>query len=274
LGHLAQTGSPAIAGFAAWAAENPQEIAFHSLRPLAGRAGVNVNTVYRVARALGFDGFDACRAAFQAALRAAPGLYGQRAAQLRAAAPDGLPAAIEAAAHRNIEALFAPEMLARIDSAAAHLLAARQVQCVGVRSCFSLAHYLSYTGRMGFGSFAPLPAEPGAVIDALSDLGPADVVVAFTFARYSAEVVAAHGLARERGAKLIAVTDSYASPIAQDAAVVFALPMEGPQTLPSLGAAFALIEILVATMIARSETAGDRIRTFEERLQRHGGYVG
>jgi len=272
LADLVRSGSPAISRCANWMLHHPQEIAFHSIRALAERADVNVNAVYRTALALGFSGFEPCRAAFQAALRHG-GVYGARAERLRSAAGGMLSDSIRASAHQNIESLFAAETLGRIDRAVDRLLAARRIYCVGARSCFSLAHYIAYTGRMAFGQFAPCALEPGAMIDTLSEAGPQDVVIAITFSHYSVEVVSAHGVAAQRGAQIIAITDSFAAPIAAGAAEVFTLPMAGPQTLPSLAAAFTLAEVMVSEMIARSDGASDRVSAFETRILEHGGYV-
>lgn len=273
LAHLVHEGTPAISGLANWALHNPQELAFQSVRGLATLAEVNVNTVYRLAVALGFPGYEACRAAFQAALRADDASYRARAARLSSGALGDVSLALRRAAQDNLDTLFAEPALSRIGEAATLLTGAGQVHVVGVRSCFSLAHYLSYTGHMAFSNFARPMAEPGSISDLMAAVGPEDVVVPITFSLYSSEVVRAHGVARARGARVLSITDSYASPIAQGAALTFCIPMQGPQTLPSLGAGFALVEAIIAEMIARDPAAPDRIAEFEGRLLEFGGYL-
>ena len=273
LATLVHEGSPAISGFAAWALDHPQEMAFHSVRGLARLADTNVNTVYRLAVALGFSGFDECRAAFQAAMRNQGGLYGERAARLNSGSEDDLFAQVRSASHENLDALFSKRNIDLIKTASTLLLEARRIYCVGVRSGFSLAHYMAYSGRMAFENFARPLSEPGGISDALTEAGPPDVVVLITFSLYSAEVVRAHQAALERGARIIALTDTYASPIAREAELVFCLPMSGPQTLPSQAAGFTLIEAIIAMMISHSPTAPDRISEFERRLIEIGSYV-
>ncbi|MEJ6394977.1 MurR/RpiR family transcriptional regulator [Gymnodinialimonas sp. 2305UL16-5] len=273
LADLVHDGSPAISAFATWALAHPNDMAFHSVRRLASLADVNVNTVYRLAVALGFSGFEDCRVAFQTALRKQGGLYGSRAARLNAGDGDDLFDRLRAASHRNLDAILDEASSARIRQASTMLRRARRVHCFGVRSCFSLAHYLTYSGRMAFENFAPPSTEPGSIADALTRTGPADVVVLISFSLYSAEVVRAHQAALSRGAQVIAITDTYASPFARDAALVFCLPMEGPQTLPSLGAGFVLVEAIVADMITNSRAAPKRIAEFEQQLIAFGSYV-
>lgn len=273
LARLARDGSPAISRLAQWALEHPQEIAFHSVRGLAELSGSNVNTAYRLAVGLGFSGYEECRRAFQEALRTDGGFYGSRAARLSAHGGGTLIEDLRRAAHENLDQVFSDDNAARIASAAARLLAARRIYCIGVRSCFSLAHYLAYTGGMAFENFERPLVEPGSIADTLAHASDGDLVVLITFSLYSAEVVRAHEAAVAQGVDVIAITDSYASPIAQGADVVFCLSMTGPQPLPSHGAGFALVEGIVAEMIARSENAVTRIAEFERKMVELGSYV-
>jgi DNA-binding MurR/RpiR family transcriptional regulator len=272
LAELARTGSPAIARLAHWVLEHPQEIAFQSVRGLADLSGANVNTAYRLAVGLGYSGYEECRRAFQDALRTSGGMYGPRAARLSQQSGT-LIEDLRAAAHSNLDQAFSGDNAARITAAAVRLLRARRIYCIGVRSCFSLAHYLAYTGGMAFGNFDRALIEPGSIADTLAQAGADDVAVLITFSLYSAEVVRAHQAALSRGVGVIAITDGYTSPIAQGADIVFSLQMAGPQPLPSHGAGFALVEGIVAEMIANSPDAPDRIAEFERSMIELGSYV-
>jgi len=53
---------------ARYVTSNPNEVAFRSMRSVAIGAGVSPSTMVRLARAVGLDGFDDLRAAFQAQL--------------------------------------------------------------------------------------------------------------------------------------------------------------------------------------------------------------
>lgn len=273
LAELARGGSPAISRLAQWALEHPQEIAFHSLRGLADLSGSNVNTAYRMAIGLGFSGYQECRRAFQEALRTDRGFYGSRAARLSVRGGGTLIEDLRRAAQKNLDEAFSDYNAARIASAAARLLAARRIYCIGVRSCFSLAHYLAYTGGMAFENFERPLVEPGSIADTLAHASAGDLVVLITFSFYSAEVVRAHEAALAQGIGVIAITDSYASPIAQGADVVFCLSMAGPQPLPSHGAGFALVEGIVTEMIAMNEDAVKRIGEFERKMVELGSYL-
>ena len=62
---VVETGTPTLSAFAAWLLDHLNDVAFHSIRGLATLAEVNPNTVTRLARELGFDGYDAMRQRLQ-----------------------------------------------------------------------------------------------------------------------------------------------------------------------------------------------------------------
>lgn len=272
LRRAADAASPRVAALAAWAADKPQEVAFNSVRRLAELSGANANTVVRLSRTLGYPGYEAMRRDFQNALRRAPDFYGQRAGALTGRDGASVMDAMREASLANVESAFAPAARAGVEAAAGLMLNARQVHVIGVRSCYAVADYLTYTGRMAFDNFAPRAAAPGDIRDQVAATGPEDVVLSITFRRYSVETIGAHELARARGARAIAMTDDHASPVAQGAEVVLLPEMAGPQPLPSMLAAFALAEALVTTMAARSDGALANIRRFEQRLWESGAY--
>ncbi|MBT8411583.1 MAG: SIS domain-containing protein, partial [Octadecabacter sp.] len=102
---------------------------------------------------------------------------------------------------------------------------------------------------------------------------PEDIVVGITYEHYSAEVVRACQIAQSCGARVLALTDSHSSPIAVGAWKVLRLPMAGPHFMPSLNSAFFAAEMLLVGMAARSDSAAERVTTFESRIQQFGGYT-
>ncbi len=272
LAALSRSAPPAIARFAVWALENPEDIAFYALRTVAERAGVNANTVYRFSVALGYPGFDACKRNFQAILVDRSDSYSARARKLSDRTDVDLIEGIRSATNRNVDSVLANAQVAAIEEAAALLRGARQAMCMGVRSSFALAHYFAYTGSMAFANFQRPIVEAGSITDVMSHASPDDVAVLISFSLYSSEIIRAHKIAVDRGVRIIAITDTVAAPIADQARLVFTLPMQGPQTLPSFTAGFALVEAIVNVMIAADSDAPNRVESFENQLASHGAY--
>ena len=273
LRNMAQSGPPKLAHFSVWLLDHLEQTAFTSIRGLAQQAGVDANLVTRLARELGYDGFDAFRSEVQGIVQRRGRSYGSRARALRDNSIPDLYAELVAASRENIETVTSATSLADIDACVQPLLEARRVYTVGVRSCYSIAHYLSYVGGMAFDNFEQVPAVPGAILDQMSATTPDDIVIAITYEHYSAEVVRACQVAQECGARILALTDSYASPVAANAWRVIRLPMVGPQLMPSLNSAFLAVELILAAMTARSEGAADNVARYEDRITRFGGYT-
>lgn len=271
--YVVENGTPTLSSFSAWTLDHLNDVAFQSIRGLAQMAGVNANTVTRLARELGYDGFESFRQDVREMIQTSPPLYGDRAEALRNKSGAAIWDEALSSSWSNVEGLFQSDALSTLDSCVTPLLQARSVLSVGVRSCYGVAHYFSYVGGMAFDNFVPVPSMPGAIIDQVAKVGPDDIVMAITYEHYSTEVVRACQVAREAGARVLALTDSYQSPIAVGAWKVLRLPMAGPQLMPSLTTAFITVELLLAAMTAKDQKAAQRIAGFEHSIMSHGGYM-
>src|SRR5690606_35484308 len=78
----------------------------------------------------------------------------------------------------------------------------------------------------------------GVAFDALGDLSPSDALVALSIAPYTRSTVEAVAFAVEHGARVVAVTDSRAAPIARNASVTIVVPTETPSFLQTMTPAF------------------------------------
>ena len=270
---ILEDGPRQLSVFAAWALDNYQEVAFRSLRSAARAASVNQNSAVRLAKALGYAGYAPFRNDIQTALRNGFVPYSARARALNESDDKNTWQELRAASEANIAAAFSPAMHALLATCAKELVAARRIYCIGVRSCFSVAHYFTYVGAMAFANVVHTPNEPGGIMDMVSQAGPEDMVIAITYEHYSWEVVRGVSIASDCGARVIALTDSMKSPIARGAWKVVPLPMEGPHFMPSLAPAFSIIELLLAEMILRAPAAEKRVQDFEHRISRFRGYV-
>ncbi|PTW59040.1 RpiR family transcriptional regulator [Breoghania corrubedonensis] len=273
ISEIVEGGSPQVSAFAAWVLDNYQEVAFRSLRAAAGAASVNPNSAVRLAKALGYAGYDSFRADIQSALRENFVPYSKRAHALTRRSGADTWESLRKATNANLAAAFSPGMRTLLATCAQELVTARRIYCIGVRSCFSLAHYFTYVGAMAFANIVHTPNEPGGIMDMVSQAGPRDIVIAITYAHYSWEVVRGVTIANECGARVIALTDSMASPVARGAWKVVPLPMAGPHLIPSLAPALSIIELLLAEMVLRAPDAERRVHDFEERIKRFRGYV-
>ena len=257
LGSRYESLTPQLRRAAQYLLDNPNEIGVSSIRQLAGAAGVKPNALVRLAQALELESYEALREPFREQLLHGPPTYPGRARWLQSLARGGshgqLYSQMAAASLANIEQLFATTSSDQLKTVADRLVAARRVLVLGAGSCHWLARQFCYVAGMGFEHIRPVSGGGYHPMDDLAVLNPGDILLAMTFSPYRAEVVDTARLARERGVELIAITDSRASPIALEADTVFLVPVTTPQFFLSAAAVQALLEALLAFMVADAE---------------------
>lgn len=249
--------SPRLKRAAEYVLDNPNDVGVNSMRQLAERAEITPNTLVRLARALGFENYNEFRQPFVETLRAGTATYPDRARWLQSLAKVGshgdLYAQVAASALENTEQLFAGTDAAQVKEVADLIVGSRTTYVLGVGAAYSLAHMFWYIGRMAIENLLQVPRQGNLPIDDIARIGREDVMLAMTFAPYRTDVVAAAKLAKRRGAKIVAITDSRASPLAIMADHVFIAPNSSPQFFPSQLAAFTILEALIAFVVADAD---------------------
>lgn len=92
---------------------------------------------------------------------------------------------------------------------------------------------------------------PAGRPDGILDLGRRDVLMVFDVRRYQKDTIALAQTASARGATLVLVTDAWLSPIADIADHVLTVDVEAPSPYDSMVPCVALVETLVAAVVAR-----------------------
>lgn len=268
--------TPELRKAAAFVLENPAEVGVSSMREVAEAAAVKPNTLVRMARAAGFDGYDEFREPFREALRAGVS-FPDRARWLqsiaRGGAMGGLYADMVGAAIRNIEDTFASIDEAALTAAATTIWNARRVYALGVGVNASNARNFTYLASTGMVNFHAIPRQGSTAVDDLAWADGRDVVVAMTCKPYRSEVVEAVAVAREQGVRVVGISDSAASPIIVGADHGFVVSAETPQFFPSSVSIVALLETLLSFVIAgASDEIVERVETFHARRRALGIY--
>ena len=232
--------------------DHPAEVAVNSMRKVAGQAGVAPSSLVRLSRVAGFENYEAFRRRFSDGLRRRAGGYSERALSLQTDDPPSttLTGRMSEAHVANIERMFAATTAEALERSAERMIAARRIYVIGMLSSYGAARYVQYVARMIRPEVVLIRGEGGGLAGDIVDLGAGDLLLAIGFAPYARSTVLAVEAARTRGAAIVAVTDSRTSPLAVGASDVFLCPTESPQFFPSLTAAVALLETLLAHMVA------------------------
>ena len=270
--------TPEVRKAATFVLENPNEVGVSSIREIATAADVKPNTLVRMARVLGFDGYEDFREPFRDEIRRGTASFPDRARWLQSLSQSGKLGSLYAdmvnSALRNIEETFAGIDEAALKSAADDIWASRQVFVLGVGVNNSNARNFTYLASTGMEQFHPIPKPGSTAVDDLARADSRDVLIAITCKPYRSEVVEAVRIAREQGLTIVGISDSPASPIVAGSQHGFVVAADTPQFFPSSVSTIALLETLLSFVIASadSEIVG-RVKKFHERRHELGIYL-
>ncbi len=219
--------------------------------------GVSESTVVRLALTLGYDGFPELQQAIRDALKPIPAVDTAGNAAVPAAAR-----AMFDADMRNVTELTATLDLMAVARAADLLDRSGTIFVVGFRSSFSVAYLASFLIQQVHPQARLMADSGGSLANDVAAMSPGDAVIAISFPRYVRKTVQVVEYAIEHGLDVVAITDSFLSPIAT-ADVVFSAPHEAPSFFNSHVSAVILVNALVAELADR---AGGRSTTYQRNL--------
>jgi len=257
--------------------ENPLDVGVSTVREIAEAADVNPNTVMRMARQVGFSGYDDFRAPFRDAIRQGAIDFPDRARWLQDIGKSGdlgqLYADMVQSALRNIEDSFAAIGIDQLIRAANLIWESHNVYTLGVGINHSNAHNFTYLASTGMVRFHAIPRAGSTAIDDLAWADSGDVLIAISCKPYRTEVVEAVLLARQQGVKIIAISDSPASPLIRNADHGFVISVDTPQFFPSSVSIIALLETLLSIVVSvASDEIVERVDKFHKRRHQLGLY--
>lgn len=245
-----------IAQIAAYALDNPDEIAFGTAASIAASAGVQPSTLIRFSQHLGFDGFTSLQSVFRERLRERTSSYEDRLMALRG---DGsglsqnraILTGFADAASKSLETMTRTLDDAQLDQAISILTKAETIYIVARRRSYPIASYMAYAlGKLKIRNVL-VESAAGLESELSSFAGPRDAAVAISFSPYAAATIDQARSLSDRGVPVVAITDSAFSPLAQFARIWFEVAEADFGGFRSLSASMALAMTLVISMAER-----------------------
>ncbi len=243
--------------------ENSEKAAFMTASRLGQKAGVSESTVVRFASELGFEGYPEMRRALQEMIRSRlTSLQRIEVAKTIIGGRDTLTAILNSDMEKIMLTLGSVDR-AQFDEAVSRILAARNIYILGTRTSSALSLFMSYYFNLLFENVRTLNENSTIeIFEQILRIRPEDALIGISFPRYSRRTVNAVHYARDRGASVIAITDSENSPIARLADVRLIARSDMVSFVDSLVAPLSLINALI---VAVANQAQDRLpATFEE----------
>lgn len=266
--------SPALQQVGRHLLDHPAAVVTQSMRAVGAQAGSTPATLVRFAQQMGYTGWPQLKAALAQEMGLGGDAYGARARQLVGRARDGdLASEMQAVQQRNLAASYAQSapVLARC---CALLEKAPVVHAAGFRACFPIAFSFVYQYRLLRPTVQLIDGQGGALEMQQRALGKGDALLVASFAPYSREALQTAQAARAAGCRIVAMTDSAASPLSLLAHETLLFGNESPSFFPSAAAGLALAEALVELLASRAGKAVvRRIDAAERQLFESGAYL-
>ena len=262
---------------ATYVLENPLEVGVSTVREIAKAAEVKPNTVVRMARQIGFDGYEDFRSPFREAIRKGAADTPDRARWLQNEAKAGnlgsLYSEMIKDAISNIEETFKNISTEELKAAAESICRSRRVYTLGVGVNNSRARNFTYLASTGMKEFHAIPRPGSTPVDDLAWATNEDVLIAISCKPFRTEVIETVRIAREQGVTIISLSDSRASPIIQMANHGFLVSIDTPQFFPSSVSIISVLETLLSFVISvETDEIVERMENFHERRYQLGLY--
>lgn len=261
---------------ARYSLDHPDRIALNSMRSSAKAVGVTSTTMLRLARHLGFENYEEFKTSFQTQLVSTG--FGARAGALHRREQDeesvSLADQILASSHDNLQSTLSFGNLTQLSDIAHLIRAAPKCLLVGSGAAYVMATLMKSTGSMILPNLRVIGPEYAVAAEDVGVLTDKDVVIGFGLNPCATRTIEALRFSKAQGAITIAITDRPSSPMVEHAEYAFFAETGSPHYYPSVGATVALIETLLATVVAEGgEEEQNRIKTFEENRKLTDGYI-
>ena len=267
LQEMAPTFSKGQRAIAKYITESYDKAAFMTASKLGKTVGVSESTVVRFAVELGYDGYPSMQKAMrEMVLNRLTSVPRIEVANNRFADHDVVSTVLQS----DIEKLRqTEELIDRDDFSAAvnAILNSKRIYILGIRSTAPLANFLGYYLNYMFRNVHIVTASGTTELyEKIVGVNADDVLIAFSFPRYSSTTIRGAKYCRSAGATVIGLTDSMLSPLAQNSDHVLLAKSDMVSLVDSLVAPLSVINALIVALASKKEK--ELARTFEtlERL--------
>ncbi len=233
--------------------KNPMNAVFSTIDQLAHASGASTATVVRLALFMGYGGYADFQRDLQDCLQkmmAPSHRLEERVRELQK--KDDMLSEVFMVQMRGLEETFENLNPDSLRQAVDLIQRSPRVYVCGSRSCFSVAHYLNYNLTRITGKSRFLNVSDCLAGEELKQIRPEDAFICFTLPRYITSVVRAARIAADRGARIIAVTDGYGSPLAPFSEILLRISYRSYDFHNTVMPALLISEILISLITAEN----------------------
>ena len=238
--------------------------AFMTASKLGQTVNVSESTVVRFAAELGYDGYPSMQKSLQKMIRSRLTSV-QRIEMANDQIGDDVVSSVLRSDIAMIRSTLEELDRARFNSAVDAIVKAKKIYIIGVRSSSAISRFLAFYFNLIFDNICEICSNTSSeMFEQILRVGEGDVVIGVCFPRYSSRTVKAMHYAQDRGATVIAITDSEASPIAAKAHITLTAKSDMASFVDSLVAPLSLVNALI---VAVSQKRNQDVAATFQRLE-------
>ena len=252
--------------------EHYDQAAFMTASKLGELAEVSESTVVRFAMELDYEGYPEMQKALQEMVRS------------RMTSTQRIQAAGNMYAGQDVLGSVLQSEMEKLRATAEHadrdafnlviekIVHAKHIYILGARTSSFVAGYLNFYLHLLFENVTLVQSgAAGEIFEQLLRIGEGDVLIAISFPRYSAVTINTVKFAKDRGADVVAITDSDKSPTARLADAALLAPSEMVSFVDSMVTPLSMINALLVGLGNRMGTvAADTFGDLENIWNRYG----
>ncbi|AWK52261.1 N-acetylmannosamine kinase [Clostridium beijerinckii] len=247
--------------------------AFMTAAKLGISVGVSESTVVRFANELGFSGYPKLQKSLQELIKNK--LTTVQRLELRNdyfSDGDALKGVLKADME-NIRATLEKINQNTFEEVVKNIFEAQGIYIVGLRSSTALAEFLGFYLNIILQNVRTVSYGISDVFEQMINIGEGDLVIGIGFPRYAAKTIDALAFAQDRGAKVVAITDSLLSPLASKADFTLIAQSNMASFVDSLVAPLSVINaLIIAVGMREKENISDIFGNLEKIWQTYNVY--
>ena len=228
--------------------------AFMTASKLGKTVNVSESTVVRFAAELGFDGYPSMQKTLQEMIRnKLTSIQRVEVSNERIGNQDIMTMVMQSDIEK-IRLTLDETDRSSFNEVVSAISSAKKIYILGVRSASVLADFISFYFRFMFDNLVSVDTTSiSEVFEQILRISADDVFIGLSFPRYSKRTVKAMQFAKDRGAKVIAITDSKVSPLTKMADVSLLAKSDMASFVDSLVAPLSLVNALIVA-VSREKT--------------------
>lgn len=236
----------------AYLLENYAAASYMTAAKLSETVGVSESTIVRYATELGFEGYPELQSALRYLSRSKLTSVQRMEHSLSRIGENALKTSFGSDLE-SIKKTLANTDIAVFDAFVSEIINAKRIYIVGARSSAGLALFLNYYLSILFDNVRLVQASAGGdVFEQLFRVHEGDAVIGITFPRYSRLTLDALNFSKRSGAKILGITDSIHSPLANISDITLFADNESDAFVDSLAAPLVLVNAIL-TEIGRRD---------------------